>query len=412
MNTSIYQKKSRYIPEIYLHLIWKTKRLPFLDLMTTDGSPIELITPGIYNTSSGPDFFNGSFVLNNIRFNGNIELHVKSSDWFLHNHQLDRAYDSVALHVVYENDQDLIINGRKIPTIELKNHIDWEHFDTFATKPARNHVVCSSLFQLVNPVILQSQFDASLFTRMERKFKEASKLIQSLKDPKLALFCFCLNGFGMKIHSDQLMAFGAQFPYKIFQNATDIEQKCLLLGMAGFCNSLSQNEMLLFQFQVKKYELKPFLLSFWKTKGSRPQGSIYNRLIQFLSFYKHFRFDENESPQTSLSTWIRCFNENELKSISESTVHTMFLNSVFMFLGGFAHFFGNEEQKQQLIELLYQLKFERNSITKEWISLGVLPTSAYDSQACIELFNSFCVHKKCMQCKIGNYLLKKLSLNT
>jgi hypothetical protein len=90
--------------EKYLHFIWKNKRLPFHLMTTTAGKAIRVLNVGTYNTASGPDFFNGQIELDNVVYNGNIELHIKSSDWIAHKHQFDAAYDNVILHVVYEHD--------------------------------------------------------------------------------------------------------------------------------------------------------------------------------------------------------------------------------------------------------------------------------------------------------------------
>ena len=100
--------------EYYLHFLWKNKRLPLHQLKAVDGEKIEILHVGYYNTDSGPDFFNGQIEIEQIKHSGNIEMHVKSSDWNVHGHQHDPAYSNVILHVVYEHDQLIFIEG--IPT--------------------------------------------------------------------------------------------------------------------------------------------------------------------------------------------------------------------------------------------------------------------------------------------------------
>ena len=68
----------------------------------------------------GPDFSCGIVEIDDLVFYGSIEIHVKSSDWYRHQHQNDSAYNNVILHVVYEYDKPIFQNGVLLPTIELK----------------------------------------------------------------------------------------------------------------------------------------------------------------------------------------------------------------------------------------------------------------------------------------------------
>ena len=115
--------------EEYLHYLWRMKRLDFSQLILANGSkqPVYVEEVGWYNLDAGPDFFNGTVVVDGLRWSGNIELHIKSSDWYAHQHHLDEAYNNVVLHVVYEHDKEVYVNGAVLPTIELKEVIDKNH---------------------------------------------------------------------------------------------------------------------------------------------------------------------------------------------------------------------------------------------------------------------------------------------
>ncbi|MGM9685397.1 MAG: DUF2851 family protein, partial [Bacteroidaceae bacterium] len=86
--------------EELIHYVWKHKIFPLKALATTDGHPIEVIDPGLHNHGAGPDFFNAKVRIDGQLWVGNVEIHVRASDWFRHNHQSDPAYDNVILHVV------------------------------------------------------------------------------------------------------------------------------------------------------------------------------------------------------------------------------------------------------------------------------------------------------------------------
>ena len=94
--------------EQLLHYCWKHKLFPLEPLKTTDGQDVEVIDPGLYNRrNSGPDFFNSKLRINGTLWVGNVEIHQKASDWYLHGHDRDAAYNNVVLHVCGVVDTDV-----------------------------------------------------------------------------------------------------------------------------------------------------------------------------------------------------------------------------------------------------------------------------------------------------------------
>lgn len=107
--------------EDFLHYLWKFKKFPFQNLKTTQNELIEIIQVGEHNFNSGPDFFNSRLKIDNQLWAGNVEIHLKSSDWYLHNHENDESYNNVILHVVWDHDVEIFRNKNiPIPTLELK----------------------------------------------------------------------------------------------------------------------------------------------------------------------------------------------------------------------------------------------------------------------------------------------------
>lgn len=110
------------INEAFLYYIWKfklwSKGTP---LLSTQGESIEVISPGERNEHAGPDFINAKLKINGILWAGNVEIHVKSSDWILHNHQQDKNYQNIILHIVFEDDYQESLG--KFSTLELKKYL-------------------------------------------------------------------------------------------------------------------------------------------------------------------------------------------------------------------------------------------------------------------------------------------------
>ena len=157
--------------EKYLHYLWDKKLIPFHKLEFLNFESVKILDYGTYNQfESGPDFFNASIQLDQLKWYGNVEMHIRSSDWLRHNHHKDEAYNNVILHVVYEN--DLLINqfGFEIPTIELKNIIDWNHFNNYQNQSQKaNKILCGSQFNSVTNIHRINFLEQSLYSRLNRK---------------------------------------------------------------------------------------------------------------------------------------------------------------------------------------------------------------------------------------------------
>ena len=74
--------------EQLLHYVWQYRILPLGRLLTADGQELEVIDPGLHNTNAGPDFFNAKVRIGGTMWVGNVELHLRSSDWQRHGHHL------------------------------------------------------------------------------------------------------------------------------------------------------------------------------------------------------------------------------------------------------------------------------------------------------------------------------------
>jgi len=107
--------------EDHLHYIWLHKKFDALNLRTTQGDPITIVSGGEHNYNSGPDFFNAQIKIGGQLWAGNVEIHVRAGDWFVHGHETDPNYDNVILHVVWQNDTDIYRKDNSIiPALELR----------------------------------------------------------------------------------------------------------------------------------------------------------------------------------------------------------------------------------------------------------------------------------------------------
>lgn len=419
--------------EAYIQQLWLYKRLDMNRLVLTDGRPLTVLETGWHNSESGPDFFNGKIQLEDLIWSGNIEMHLKSSDWYLHKHQLDPAYENVILHVVLEDDQPLEINGKKIPTLELKNQIDWEHLRNYENLlKYKSWIPCANSIHTVSEIQLIGQIESALFHRLERKSTLLlARYLDLNGDLKKVQHELLASAFGMKVNALPFQELAKRIPIQWCWKMEAEQVLVLALGSAGFlAQNTAKNTLLTWKkewrFLQQKYEIDAMNPLAWKFFGLRPPSYPPFRIAQwaFLISKQDF-FDWESLNPTELPRFFKHINQKleQLPAFwrthyhfeKESKTHRLGLSSDFQallvinvivpYLWFVAELHNKLEWKEKALTFLEKVKPEANSILKEWKNLGVHAKSSFDSQGLLELKSEFCNEKKCLQCKIGHQIL-------
>ena len=110
--------------EKLLYYLWQ-QQLTHKPMMTTDQRELVVVQVGQRNQNSGPDFLYAKLQLDKMTWAGHVEMHVKSSDWYTHNHHIDKAYDNVILHVIWEEDMPVFTSDdHPLATVVLRDFVD------------------------------------------------------------------------------------------------------------------------------------------------------------------------------------------------------------------------------------------------------------------------------------------------
>jgi len=88
------------LPESLIVKVWQHLLLKRTELTTEKGELLKIVYPGRVNDDRGADFRDAVIAINGELIKGDIEVHVKSSDWQAHRHHQDPFYNRVILHVV------------------------------------------------------------------------------------------------------------------------------------------------------------------------------------------------------------------------------------------------------------------------------------------------------------------------
>ena len=388
--------------EDYLHFIWKNKRIPKFDFQLKEHQILTIIDVGEYNEhESGPDFKFGAIQFEDIKFYGHIEMHVKSSDWYKHNHHLDRAYDNVILHVVYENDKEVIQNGFKIPVIELKEIIDDKHYGYYiskklnkATFPCANELPNLDLFH----------FEYMKIKALEDKLQAKVKLIGSSEEVSLSevLYQFMGLAFGTAINSIPFNSVLDKVPYKSLLKLNSSKRYQLVMSESGILQSSTS--------------LLSVSQNHWNYKGTRPQNFPTVRVRQFAMLAAQFDFEINFIDNCSVEL-INSFrskieevwtdNINGVKNLSTSFTNHLIINAIVPFIWYVGELKKDENFQSKAIDILTLIPPEKNRITRLWKQENIIIKNAFDSQSLIALHRFYCCHKKCLSCDVGKKILQK-----
>ncbi|MDQ0967045.1 hypothetical protein QFZ20_002448 [Flavobacterium sp. W4I14] len=423
-------------PEDFLHYVWQFRSFDYSGLQTTAGENLKIINPGLLNKNAGPDFFNAKIEIGNTTWAGNVEIHLRSSDWLKHSHQINPAYENVVLHVVYEHDAEIKrIDNTVLPVLELKHRISTDlikkYENLFLTL---TDFPCIAQIGTVDQLIVDSFLSRTLIERFEQKTNAVTETLNELNGNwDETFYRFLARNFGFKINALPFELFAKAVSQHIYakhkNNPNQIE--ALVFGAAGFLNDQFEEEYpkklkAEFQFLQKKYNIKPIEASMWKFMRMRPQNFPTIRLAQFAAlivkanhlFSKIMEIKDIAQLHALFENlpvndyWKTHYHFKKETSgvntqIGKTSVDNVLLNTVALFLFAYGKHTGTQYYISRAIKLLERLPAEQNAITDKFIGAGVKMDHAFASQGILQLKKQYCDEKKCLYCGIGIKILKQ-----
>ncbi len=421
--------------EDFLHYIWKHKKLDISSIITTEKEVITIVSVGQHNLNSGPDFFNAQLKIGNQLWAGNVEIHVKSSDWFLHNHETDTAYDNVILHVVWEHDTDVFRkDNSEITTLELKNYISKSALNNYEQLFSKSPkwINCENEIASVDSFSIQNWIERLYFERLERKSDDIKKLLETSKnDWEAVLFKMLTKTFGLKVNGDAFLSLANSIDFSIIRKVrtNQVQLESLFLGQSDLLSNDVQDSYLDelkndYQFLKQKFNLTNQLavrVQFFRLRPSNfptirlsqlanlynKQQNLFSKVIEATSvkdFYTIFSV-ETSAFWKSHYTFSKTSRESK-KAVTQSFIELLLINTIIPLKFAFAAYQGKQIDKE-IVALINEIAPEKNSIIDKFSSLKVNVSSALQSQGLLQLKNDYCNKNKCLQCVIGSSLLNR-----
>jgi len=419
--------------EDFLHYIWKYKKFDTLKLQTTEGEAILITNVGVHNHDSGPDFFNAQISIDEQLWAGNIEIHVKSSDWYVHNHENDKNYDNVILHVVWEHDIEVYRKDKTIiPTLELKPYISKKVLSSYEKlfSKSQKWINCENDFSNVDDFIIQNWLERLYFERLERKANDIELLLkQSNNSWEEVLFKMLAKNFGLKVNADAFLSMANSFDFSVLRKQQSKQQsiEALLFGQAGLLDADAQEyylnelqkeyEFLKTKFQLSQVGVLP--IQFFRLRPSNfpnirlsqlanlyyTHTNLFSKLIEANTIKDIYNiFDVKTSSFWETHYTFTKTSKRSVKKLTQLFTDLLIINTIVPLKFSYVKHQGRMAN-DVILNIIRQLPSEKNSIVNKFNALKNMSNSAFHSQALLQLKNEYCNKNKCLQCAIGSSLI-------
>lgn len=424
--------------EEFLQYVWQHQLfVAGRELTTTDGQPLTVHRAGELNRDAGPDFFNARITLDGVDWVGNIEVHIHTSDWKAHHHSQDKSYNNIVLHVVYEHDCRITLeNGKEPPTLQLKDYIaDGLESQCEHLLHAPEAIPCTEQLSSLPSFLLNNYFDRLAVERIEAKADVVRRLLdESRGNWEQTCYWLMAHYFGGRVNA---------LPFELLAKATDQRllarwkdnpqrTEALLMGQAGLLEGYFEDDyprQLQADFEAIRTgaSLEPVGSYLWRFYRLRPSAFPTIRISQFAHLVSQSSnlfstllamSDAKEIAalfnQQASAYWDDHYRfglrsaKSSPKRVGKMQATLLVINAwvPLLFVYGAVH--GQQEYKDRAVDLLTQLPAEDNRIIRQWAAAGIVPENAAQSQALLQLYNSYCHNRRCLSCRIGYHVLKNV----
>ena len=426
--------------EAFLHYIWQHQMLG-KGLTTTDGQPVVVHKAGELNRDAGPDFFNARVSVGDVEWAGNIELHLRTSDWKSHRHSQDKSYNGIILHVVYEHDCEICLESGRVPvTLELKPFINPAIVtvaDSLTLSPkAADSIPCAQRLPDVPPFVVNAFLDRLTVERIEAKSEVVRRLLDESRGSwEQTCYWLMAHYFGGRVNALAFELLAKATDQRLLARWKDnpCRIEALLMGQAGFLDDYFEDDyprQLQTDYEALRAgaSLTPLDKSLWRFFCVRPSAFPTIRISQFANLLasssnlfstllsltdvrrieslfscrasdywnNHYRFDQTT-------------DKSVVKRMGRMQTDLLIINAWIPLLFVYGQVRGQQQYKDQALQLLQQLPPENNSIIRHFQAAGQNPSNAAQSQAFIQLKTNYCNSRRCFECHIGHHIIKQSS---
>jgi hypothetical protein len=425
--------------ERLMQYIWQHRLWMPANMTTVDGRRVQILDPGRLNTDAGPDFFNAKIIIGGEKWAGDVEIHVRASDWHRHHHDGDPAYNSVILHVVRHDDTAIKrADGHIIPQLRMECAADFHSsYASLVNAAAAPMLPCASEIRELERVHMRGWLDRLAFERLQAKSARVEALLQRTNgDWESACFITLARALGFGVNSEPFERLASSVPLSVVGKHSDslLSIQAILFGQAGLIPPADDGDRYVdllrreYEFLAHKFSLTPPASLGWKMARMRPANFPYRR-IAFLAalLFGGFKFTSAVTAATTTEEYLKIFSapltgywethyhfgkeSHDLPTLlSLSSRRVLAVNVIAPVLYAWGQQHNMPTLQDNAVNLLQELPPESNSIIALFASAGVKCSDAFTSQALIQLRREYCEAHKCLYCRIGHHMLSRKAI--
>jgi hypothetical protein len=423
------------LKEIFLQYIWQNQLYDKQHLQTVCGKPLEVISPGYWNYESGPDFLQAQIKIGDMIWFGAVEIHIDARDWNHHRHQQDPAYNNVVLHVAWHKNISLSRHdGTILPTLLLQSRVSNQLVDQYQrllpAKKQHKNLSCANYLEAVPKIYKASALEKAAMDRLIRKSKEVGQMyLENDRDwYQTALQCTS-RAFGFQVNAAAFATLGSKISYQTLAKESHRFESvlALLLGVSGMVHQEDFSpELTKLSFHlINKYKLQTMAMQGHEFRKARvrPANTPRLRIIQLAAFlYSVPQLLDyliySSEPQgfypafdrTNLLLKKHQDHLGQVLKLGKSSAGSILINAVAPFQFAYAQHTSDEMLQEKAREIWQQLPVEKHRYARFFASHGFEMASSMDSQAAIEQHRFYCNAGRCLECPIGNHIMKNHQL--
>lgn len=418
--------------EKLMQYIWQHRLWLQQDMHTVDGRVVQVIDAGQLNTDAGPDFFNAKIKIDGKMWVGNVEIHVRASDWYRHHHDADKVYDSVILHVVEKDDVPVKrSNGEVIPQLRMPCSPDFHQRYNHLVGSSGSELPCGNEISAMPSIYVADWLSTLAYERLFRKVEHIKELLDRYcGDWEEVCYIVMARSMGFGVNSDAFEQLAMSLPLRFMGKHSDslLSIEALLFGQSGLLDNLLTDEYVKnlkteYEFLAHKFSLSRNENIRWKMARMRPTNFPHRRIALLAEMiYGGYSmmskmvaastekeaqelFDVKLSGYWALHYTFGSEAPHELKALSKASINIMLVNVYVPLVYAYGMIRGEEHLCDRAVSILQSLPSENNVIIDVFKRAGIDSKDAFSSQALIQLRREYCEKHKCLYCRIGHRML-------
>lgn len=419
--------------EEFLHYLWVNKKLPFTQLKTHLNESLEINHFGQYLQNAGPDIFNAQISINQQKWAGNIEIHIKSSDWYVHNHEKDSNYDNVILHVVWENDTPIFRkDNSEIPTLELKKYVSLSDVHKYnSLLSSKSWINCENEIANTADFIWNNWLESLFLNRLERKSEQIDKRLEETSHNWEAVFFEMLaKNFGLNTNGDCFLQVAKAIPFSVIRKESFSSEnlEALFFGKLNLLHENLEDQYFLilknkWNFLKAKYNLQEEIGLHPQFFKHRPDNfptirlsqliqlvcnkpNLFSQVLLLNSYSELSQLIKSETSEYWKSHYtFSKKSKSKSKVLTQKFIDLLLINTILPIKFSYEKNLG-KLNFEELMVLLEAIPSEKNSIIEKFTEFKVKSVNAFQSQSLLELKNEYCNKNKCLKCAVALQLLK------